>query len=46
LQEAQYRALRRFVARTEEKTGERLTNQDVIETALAEYLARNSPGTP
>jgi hypothetical protein len=41
LQDAPYRRLRNFVTTNEQKTGERLTHQEIIETALAEYLSRN-----
>lgn len=34
----QYRRLRRFVAAREDATGERMTHQGIIETALAAYL--------
>lgn len=36
----QYRRLRRYVASAEESTGQRLTHQAIIETALAEWLDR------
>lgn len=36
----QYRRLRRFVAAREDRTGERITHQAIIEAALAEYLDR------
>lgn len=35
-----YRRLRRHVVAIEEQTGQRVTHQAVIETALAEYLDR------
>jgi hypothetical protein len=36
----QYRRLRRFVAGEEDRTGQRLTHQAIIEAALADYLQR------
>ena len=38
----QYRRLRRYVARAEDEGRGRVTHQSVIETALAEYLDRQS----
>lgn len=38
----QYRRLRRYVARAEDEGQGRVTHQSVIETALAEYLDRQS----
>jgi hypothetical protein len=35
-----YRQLRRFVIGHEDRTGQRLTHQAVIEAALADYLNR------
>src|SRR4051812_11995239 len=35
----QYRRLRRFTVAEEERTGQRVTHQSVIERALAEYLS-------
>jgi hypothetical protein len=37
-----YRRLRRFVTAHEDETGQRITHQAVLETALAEYLDRNA----
>ncbi len=37
----QYRRLRRYVAGVEDRTGQRLTHQAVIEAAVGEYLDRN-----
>ena len=37
----QYRRLRRFVTTHEDRTGQRITHQAVLETALADYLGRN-----
>ncbi len=37
----QYRRLRRFVTAHEDRTGQRITHQAVLETALAEYLDRH-----
>lgn len=36
----QYRRLRRFVADQEDRTGQRITHQAIIETALSEHLAK------
>lgn len=38
LTDEQYRQLRRFVTGHEERTGERITHQAVLEAALADYL--------
>ena len=37
----QYRRLRRFVAHNEDKAGQRITHQSVLEMALREFLDRN-----
>jgi hypothetical protein len=37
----QYRRLRRYVAREEDETGRRTTQQAIIEAALEEYLAKH-----
>lgn len=37
----QYRRLRRFVTGHEDRTGQRITHQAVLEAALADYLDRN-----
>jgi hypothetical protein len=37
----QYRRLRRFVAREEERTGQRLTHQALIETAISDWLDKH-----
>jgi hypothetical protein len=37
----QYRRLRRYVAGEEDKTGQRLTHQGIIEAALTEWLDSN-----
>jgi|ERR1700722_5236130 hypothetical protein len=37
----QYRRLRRFVTNHEDQTGQRITHQALLETALTEYLDRN-----
>jgi hypothetical protein len=42
----QYRRLRRFVTNHEDQTGQRITHQALLETALVEYLDRNSDSTP
>jgi hypothetical protein len=41
-----YRRLRRFVTSHEDQTGQRITHQALLETALAEYLDRNSGSDP
>lgn len=41
LSEDQYRRLRRFAVSEEDRNGQRVTHQGVIETALEEYLSRN-----
>jgi hypothetical protein len=38
----QYRRLRRFVTGHEDRTGQRITHQALLETALADYLDRNN----
>ncbi len=38
----QYRQLRRFVARHEDRTDQRMTHQAVLERALKEYLDKNA----
>jgi hypothetical protein len=40
----QYRRLRRFATAHEDRTGQRVTHQAVLETALADYLDRH--GSP
>ena len=40
LTDEQYRKLRRFVIGHEERTGQRITHQAVLEAALANYLDR------
>ena len=40
-----YRRLRRFVTGHEERTGQRITHQAVLEAALSEYLDRHNVGT-
>jgi hypothetical protein len=41
----QYRRLRRYVTAHEDRTGQRITHQAVLETALGEYLDRHGvPG--
>ncbi len=42
----QYRRLRRFVVQHEDRTGQRITHQTVLERALKEYLDKKaaSPG--
>jgi len=42
----QYRRLRRFVTGYEDRTGQRITHQAVLETALAAYLDRNNITMP
>ena len=37
----QYRRLRRFVTAHEDRTGQRITHQAVLETALGDYLDRH-----
>jgi hypothetical protein len=37
-----YRRLRRFVTGHEERTGQRITHQAVLEAALSDYLDRHS----
>jgi hypothetical protein len=37
----QYRRLRRFVTGHEDRTGQRITHQAVLETALGDYLDRH-----
>ena len=37
----QYRRLRRFVTGHEDRTGQRITHQAVLEAALGDYLDRN-----
>ncbi len=37
----QYRRLRRFVTRHEDRTGQRITHQAVLEAALGDYLDKN-----
>jgi hypothetical protein len=41
----QYRRLRRFVTGHEDRTGQRITHQAVLETALGEYLDRHGAST-
>jgi hypothetical protein len=41
----QYRRLRRFVTGHEDRTGQRITHQAVLETALGEYLDRHGVST-
>ena len=41
----QYRRLRRFVTGHEDRTGQRITHQAVLETALGDYLERNGVST-
>ena len=41
LDDATYRRLRHFVTTKEQKTGERLTHQEIFTQALAEYLKAN-----
>lgn len=43
---AQYRRLRRFVTGHEDRTGQRVTHQAVLEAALADYLDRQNAATP
>lgn len=38
----QYRRLRRYVAKREDEGGGRVTHQSIIETALAEFLDRQT----
>lgn len=40
----QYRQLRRFVTSHEDRTGQRITHQAVLEAALAEYISRHGSG--
>ena len=40
-----YRRLRRFVTGYEERTGQRITHQAVLEAALSEYLDRHNVAT-
>ena len=40
-----YRRLRRFVTGHEDRTGQRITHQAVLETALGEYLDRHGTST-
>jgi hypothetical protein len=40
LTDEQYRQLRRFVTGHENRTGQRITHQAVLEAALANYLSR------
>jgi hypothetical protein len=40
LTDEQYRQLRRFVTGHEDRTGQRITHQAVLEAALADYLDR------
>jgi hypothetical protein len=37
----QYRRLRRYVTEAEDRTGQRVSHQSVIESALAEWLDRH-----
>ena len=39
-----YRRLRRFVTGHEERTGQRITHQAVLEAALSDYLDRHNVG--
>ena len=39
----QYRRLRRFVTGHEDRTDQRITHQAVLETALDDYLDKQSP---
>jgi hypothetical protein len=41
----QYRRLRRFVTGHEDRTGQRITHQAVLEAALADYLDRHNLAT-
>lgn len=41
----QYRRLRRFVTGHEDRTGQRITHQAVLEAALGEYLDKNAVST-
>ena len=41
----QYRRLRRFVTGHEDRTGQRITHQAVLETALGDYLERHGVST-
>jgi hypothetical protein len=41
----QYRRLRRFVTGHEDRTGQRITHQAVLETALGDYLDRHGVST-
>jgi hypothetical protein len=43
LDHALYRRLRRFATGHEARTGERITHQAILETALADYLERHGP---
>jgi hypothetical protein len=36
-----YRRLRQFAIKQEQKSGERITHQAIMDTALVEYLDRN-----
>ena len=40
---SQYRRLRQFVISHKEQTGQRITNQTILEIALTEYLELNDP---
>ena len=42
----QYRRLRRFVTGHEDRAGQRITHQAVLETALGDYLERHTAATP
>jgi hypothetical protein len=41
----QYRRLRRFVTGHEDRTGQRITHQAVLEAALGDYLDRHGVST-
>lgn len=41
----QYRQLRRFVTGHEDRTGQRITHQAVLEAALADYLDKRGVST-
>lgn len=41
----EYRRLRRFVTGHEDRTGQRITHQAVLETALGDYLGRQNAST-
>jgi hypothetical protein len=41
----QYRRLRRFVTGHEDRTGQRITHQAVLEAALGDYLDRQNVST-